>query len=152
VSRIWDAIKEAEQLRNRGGGASPGSRRPEPPEPPQNSRDKAFEEVLARSSRKSPIDRRQGKRQIHRVPLLVYGSDVDRQPFHEEGYTLEVSDSGCLVSLENEVVRGQRLFLSNMQNQAERECRVVHVGRRIRGKTRVAVEFLRSAPDFWDAA
>jgi hypothetical protein len=44
---------------------------------------------------------------------------------------------------------GQRLFLTNTRNQAERECRVVHVGRRVRGKARVGVTFLAPSPDFW---
>jgi hypothetical protein len=150
VSRIWDALKEAEREKTAGRVRRGSSGRGEDEEFPQNSRDKAFEEVLRAAGGRASIERRGGRRQVYRVPLLVYGSDADRQPFHEEGYTLEVSASGCLLSLENEVVRGQRLFLSNMDNQAESECRVINVGKRIKGKARVAVEFLKRAPEFWE--
>jgi hypothetical protein len=37
----------------------------------------------------------------------------------------------------------------NQSNQEEMECRVVHVQERIHGRTRVGVEFLRSAAVFW---
>ena len=54
--------------------------------------------------------------------------------------------------METTVVRGQRLFLTNMRNQAEQECRVVHVGRRLRGKARVGIEFISPTPEFWRPA
>jgi hypothetical protein len=89
---------------------------------------------------------------VHRVPLLVYGWDEEGQPFHEEVYTLDVNENGCLLSLENTVARGQRLFLTNTLNQAEQECRVITVGKRVRDKTRVAVQFSRRALHFWREA
>jgi hypothetical protein len=126
VSRIWDALKEAEQERSR-----------------SNSRDRASRGL------KTTSERRKSRRSLHCVPLLVYGSDAEKQPFHEEAETLEVNDHGCLLAIENEVVRGQRLFLTNTSNQAEHECRVVHVGKRVRGKAKIGVAFLRPAPRFW---
>lgn len=92
---------------------------------------------------------RQSKRGVHRVPLLVYGSDSEKHPFHEETCTLDVNDCGCLISLATVVSTGQRLVLTNMQNQAEHECRVIHVGKRVDGKAHIGVEFLRPAPEFW---
>jgi hypothetical protein len=126
VSRIWDALKEAEQEKSRSG-----------------SRDRTARGVKATS------ERRKSRRSQQSVPLLVYGSDAEKQPFHEETETLEVNDHGCLLAIENEVVRGQRLFLTNTSNQAEHECRVVHVGKRVRGKAKIGVAFLRPAPRFW---
>ena len=133
MSRIWEALKQAERQRSAAGGRA----RPE-----------------ARSSELATTesDRRKGLRHMHSVPLLVYGSDADKQPFHEETTTLDANQDGCLMLMENVVVRGQRLFLTNTRNQAEQECRVIHVGRRIRGKTRIGVEFLRPAPHFWQPA
>jgi len=126
VSRIWDALKEAEKEKSR-----------------SSSRDRTAH------TDKTASDRRKSKRSKQCVPLLVYGSDSEKQPFHEEAETLEVNDQGCLLSIQNEVVQGQRLFLSNMSNQAEHECRVVHVGKRVRGRSKIGVEFLRPAPGFW---
>lgn len=130
MSRIWEALKQAERQRS----AAEGRVRPEP-----QSNEPAADDS----------DRRKGLRHAHSVPVLVYGSDADKQPFHEETNTLDANQDGCLMLMETVVVRGQRLFLTNTRNQAEQECRVVHVGRRVRGKARIGVEFLRPAPHFW---
>ena len=134
MSRIWDALKEAEQEKARGAGESPAAAAPKPGQNP---------------SAADPAERRKSSRRIHRVSLLVYGRDVDQQPFHEEAYTLEVNDAGCLVSLEASVAPGQHLFLTNTRNQAEEECRVVTVGRRVRNRTRVSLKLNRPSSGFW---
>lgn len=135
MSRIWDALKQAELDRTRS-----TERRP------------------AQKPKSDGAERRKSTRWEQPVPLLVYGSDAEKQPFHEEAVTIDVNDDGCALALETHVSRGQRLFLINMRNQAERECRVIHVGRRTRGKYRVGVNFLRpgaaaarlpGVPDFW---
>jgi len=130
LSRIWEALRQAERQRSRA-----------------NGRDAESSRAGGRSIADS--DRRNDLRHPHQVTLLVYGSDVDKQPFHEETETLDANDEGCLLALETVVVRGQRLFLTNMRTQAELECRVIHVGQRIKGKTRVGVSFSAPAPDFW---
>jgi len=128
LSRIWEALKQAERQRARAGDRAP-----------------------ARGDAAAD-DRRKGLRHTHSVQLLVYGSDADRQPFHEEVKTVDANEEGCLLVLETVVAKGQRLFLINMRNQAEQECRVVHVGRRTRGEARIGVEFLRPAPNFFRAS
>jgi len=132
VSRIWRALREAESHKSRSTsrGFAPGG------------------SVCELRSREA-ADRRASKRSIQGVVLLVYGSDEDKQPFHEESETLDVAESGCSFFIEAPVAPGQRLFLTNTLNQAELQARVVHVGRRVRGKVRVGVEFLRAAPEFW---
>jgi len=134
VSRIWDALKEAQQEKARDARESPVAAAPKPGQNP---------------SAADPAERRESSRRIHRVSLLVYGRDVDQQPFHEEAYTLEVNDAGCLVSLEASVAPGQHLFLTNTRNQAEEECRVITVGKRVRNRTRVSLKLNRPAPGFW---
>jgi hypothetical protein len=94
-------------------------------------------------------ERRRGLRHSHETALLVYGSDADKQPFHEEAETIDANEEGCMLSLDNEVCRGQHLILTNTRNLAEQECRVVYVGRRVKGKLRVGVEFVTPAPQFW---
>jgi hypothetical protein len=135
VSRIWDALKEAEKEKTR---TAPRGR--------------------AANSTKDGADRRKSKRWEQPVPVLVYGSDEEKQPFHEETETLDINEAGCAIALETPVVRGQALFLTNTRNQAERECRIVHIGKRSKGKCRVGVNFLRPgtnpalpghSPDFW---
>jgi len=133
VSRIWQALKEAEK-------------------------DKARSRKSAGITKVDGSDRRKSQRWAQPVPVLIYGSDEDKQPFHEETETLDINEDGCAFPLDAPVVRGQALFITNMRNQAERECRVVHIGKRVHGKSRVGVNFLKPGtnpslpghdPDFW---
>jgi hypothetical protein len=137
VSRIWNALKEAERGRahvtQRNGIASP-------------------DEPCEKPSERDSIERREGQRPAHRVPLLVYGWDAEEQPFHEEAEAFEINENGSLLWLETRVARGQRLFLANTRNQAEQECCVITIGKRIHGKARVAIQFSRPAPHFWREA
>jgi hypothetical protein len=128
LSRVWEALRQAE--RGRADGAATASKTGLP----------------------SGRDRREKFRHLHRVPLLIYGSDAEKQPFHEEVFTIDANENGCLIAIKSSVSRGQRLFLTNTLNQAEQECRVVHVGRRARGKSRVGVIFVHPAPNFWRPA
>jgi hypothetical protein len=133
VSRIWEALKEAEK-------------------------DKARSRRSAQTVKKGGEERRKSTRWAQPVPVLIYGSDAEKQPFHEETETLDINEDGCAFPLATPVVRGQALFISNMRNQAERECRVVHIGKRVHGKIRVGINFLKPGtnpslpghdPDFW---
>jgi hypothetical protein len=134
VTRILDAMRQAEKERVRESQKSRAER-------PKND----------------GADRRKSKRWAQPVLVLVYGSDTEKQPFHEKAETIDINDDGCLLALESVVASGQHLFLTNMRNRAERECVVVHVGKRVHGKARVGVNFLRplrdgSLPgpaDFW---
>ena len=133
MSRIWEALRQAERLRSRGENSNPAA-------------DRTGIEA------QEDADRRGGLRHTHNVTLLIYGSDADKQPFHEEAETIDAHDNGCSLVLETLVSRGQRLFLTNMHNQAEQECRVIHVGKRARGKARVGVVFVAPTPQFWRPA
>jgi hypothetical protein len=128
VSRIWDALKAAEQYRAR-----------------------AIQRTQERHLETHRGDRRHSKRVEMNVPLFVYGSNSERQPFHEEAFTLDLNDGGCRLSLAEEVYPGQRLCLTNTENQAERECRVVHVSKRIQGRLRIGVTFFHPDAQFWVA-
>jgi hypothetical protein len=143
VSRIWQALREAERERKR---AKSLQQVPGIEEPQQEQLSEGATPAL------DEPERRNGLRHSHKVTLLIYGSNSDRQPFHEESETIDANESGCLLTLENIVSKGQRLFLSNTQNQAERECRVVYIGKRSAGKARVGVEFLKPSPQFWSRA
>jgi hypothetical protein len=133
LSRIWDALKLAERLRSG-----------------LQERAPAADRAGDRGSRDT--DRRKGLRHAHNATLLIYGSDADKEPFHEEAETVDAHENGCSLVLETAVARGQRLFLTNMRNQAEQECRVIHVSRRVRGKARIGIEFVEPTRQFWRPA
>lgn len=144
MSRIWQALRQAEQERTRK-SAERGA-----PDIEEVEHTPRFRSDGARTEPSS--DRRKGLRHSHETTLLVYGSDAEKQPFHEESTTIDANDEGCLFLLATSVAPGQRLFLTNMRTQAEQECRVIYVGRKAQGKIRVGVEFARPAPHFWRRA
>ncbi len=149
MSRIWDALKQAEGERSRAKGRKQGGHAPvgAPEQRPER-----LPEHLPEHPNSDGADRRRSQRWEQPVVVLVYGSDSEKQPFHEETETADINDDGCSFILETAVVKGQRLFLVNMRNDAERECRVVQTAAQKRGKARVAVEFTGAAPDFWMSA
>jgi hypothetical protein len=127
MSRIWDAIKQARRQRLENAGSGNESR-------------------LARPERRAAV------RRAHRADVLIYGLHADRQPFHEQVPTIDDTERGCLLVSETTVTPGQRLFLTNTGNQAEQECRVVHVSERVHGKIRVGIAFPVAASHFWNPA
>lgn len=126
MSRIWDELKKAEKQRFQSPGSQPAGQ--------------------LKDARVAP---RKTKRSQPHVPLFVYGSDADEHPFHEESETINASEGGCLILLDAPVARGQRLYIINVSNQAERECKITRVAQLSGGKKEVALEFVRPAPDFW---
>ena len=135
VSRIWDALKLAQKQRAR----TPLSTDFDPLASPEYCAPAATSEV----------DRRASDRTAHSFLILVYGSDADHQPFHEETETLDFTDAGCSLTLETPVSPGQRLFLTNMDNGIESEARVADVSRSTSGKSRVGLAFARPLRAFW---
>ena len=134
MSRIWDALKQAQNERSRAKGDKQGGDSPAVEREHPNS---------------DGADRRRSQRWGQPVPVLVYGSDSEKQPFHEETETVEINDHGCSFVIATSVSAGQRLFLVNMWNEAERECRVVQASRSGGGKKKIAVEFAGESVDFW---
>jgi hypothetical protein len=143
VSRIWDALKQAENERSR------SKVRKQAGQSPAISVSEESAPVVPVHPNSDGADRRRSERWGQPVPVLVYGSDSEKQPFHEETETADINDDGCSFVIGTAVAKGQRLFLVNMLNDAERECRVVQASRRTRGKAEIAVEFSAADADFW---
>jgi hypothetical protein len=125
LSRIWQALKGAQRQKSEGNG---------------------------NGAVHAEVERRKLLRLPKKVPLLVYGMGPDRQPFHEVAETIDVNEGGTSLNLQTTVAPGQKLLLTNVSNQAERECRVAYVGKRVRGRLRVGVAFPEPAPEFWQPA
>ena len=143
MSRIWNALKQAENERSRAKGRKQAGHSPAVSVPDD------LAPVVPAHPNSDGADRRRSERWGQPVPVLVYGSDSEKQPFHEETETADINDDGCSFVIGTAVAKGQRLFLVNMLNDAERECRVVQASRRPRGKSEIAVEFSAADADFW---
>jgi hypothetical protein len=117
--------------------------------PPQN--DVLREEPKATGSC-SPIraERRRTPRNHSPIPLFVYGHKPDGQPFYEESFTTAVNVHGGSMHLETSVQLGQRLLVTNRQNECTQPCIVVFVGARLAGGVDVAFSFTAAMPYFWN--
>src|SRR5580692_3975383 len=93
------------------------------------------------------------RRRCHRLPLSipvkVYGRSPRNHPFRIATATMTISKYGGLLDMKPRVKLGQRILIVNSFTEEERECRVVYVDSRQRGRRKVAIEFANANGDFW---
>jgi len=126
MSKIWNALRQAEQDKNR--SAQAGDKQPQHDLTPEQSSTKC---ILANA------------------PVSVYGYGTTNKPFYERAEALSV-DAGGVIVLATAVNPGQILLLTNELNLKEEKCVVREVSADSCG-IRIAFDFLRPAPDFWDS-
>jgi hypothetical protein len=126
MSRIFEALRHAQRVRVDGSEQEPSTT----------------------ESVDSP-DRRRSRRWALDVSVYVYGHEPEKEPFHEEAHTLNVSANGGLLLLSVPVAKGQRLLLTNTLTDQEQDCRIVFLGTRRSRTIEAGVAFPKSNPDFW---
>ena len=95
------------------------------------------------------VERRRCKRFPFTIPVKVYGRSPRNHPFRAVTATMAVSLYGGLLDMKPRVKLGQKILVVNTFTQEERECRVVYVDSKPRGRRKVAVEFTNRDGDFW---
>lgn len=95
------------------------------------------------------VERRRCKRFPFTIPVKVYGRSARNHPFRDVTATMAVSLYGGLLEMKPLVKLGQKILVVNTFTQEERECRVVYVDSKARGRRKVAVEFTNTDGDFW---
>jgi hypothetical protein len=95
------------------------------------------------------IERRRCKRFPITIPVKVYGRTPRNHPFRDVTATMEVSLYGGLLDMKPRLKLGQKILVVNSFTDEERECRVVYVDSKQRGRRKVAVEFANGDGDFW---
>jgi len=95
------------------------------------------------------VERRRCKRFPFSIPVKVYGRTPRNRPFRDVTATMVVSLYGGLLDMKSRVKLGQEILIVNCFTEEERECRVVSVDSKRRGRKRVAVEFANADGDFW---
>jgi hypothetical protein len=95
------------------------------------------------------VERRRCKRFPLTIPVKIYGRSPRNHPFREVTATLAVSLHGGLLNMKPRVKLGQKILIVNSFTEEERECRVVYVDSRQRGRRKVAIEFANANGDFW---
>lgn len=126
MSRIFEAIKQAQNSRSGTSGIEP----PSSDLTPSSDR---------RRSRRWPID----------VSVYVYGHGPEKEPFHEEAHTLNVNANGALLLLSVPVHQGQTLLLTNRFTEQEQGCQVVYLGAKHSRTIEAGIAFPEANPDFW---
>ena len=127
MSKIWEALREVERLKNR----------------------RIYTEGLQNKHDLLP-DRRSTKRVLANAPVLVYGYGPTNDPFHEGTEALSVNARGGLITLTTAVIPGQTLLLINKANLKELRCTVVRQLSTYLNRTGIVVKFPQPVPDFWD--
>jgi PilZ domain-containing protein len=95
------------------------------------------------------LERRRCERFRFTIPVKVYGRTPRNHPFRDVTATMAVSLYGGLLDMKPRVKPGQKILVVNSFTDEERECRVVYVASKQRGRRRVAVEFANVDGDFW---
>jgi hypothetical protein len=95
-------------------------------------------------------ERRRAHRVLAAMPVLIYGQSAD-EPFQEQTETIDVSARGGLMPITVEVLKSQRLLLTNLLTDEDLTCRVARVVRTREGKTLAGLEFLQPSEGFWGA-
>jgi hypothetical protein len=127
MSKIWEALREAERLKN----------------------ERVRKEVSDDHEDAIP-DRRSTKRFLANAPVLVYGYGATDDPFHERTKALSVNAGGGLITLASAVNPGQTLLLINEVNLKEEKCTVVRQVSTHSNGTDIVVKFRQPIPHFWD--
>jgi general secretion pathway protein A len=86
------------------------------------------------------------------LPLFVYGYGPDGIPFYEQAKTIATHARGGLISMHAAVQPGQRLLITNKENECSQECVVEFLGARLARGVDVGFEFSAPTSDFWRAA
>jgi hypothetical protein len=99
------------------------------------------------------IERRRSARVTLAVPLRVDGQDLSGEQFITRTRSLTVSQFGCLIPLEEEIIPGEILVLMNEHTRQSVQARVVTTRRHRDGKRYIALEFTSAnAANFWHIA
>ncbi len=128
------------------------------PQPPRKSRTKrrrrsyptrprfntAIHGTAGQTSQQPPV----GINQI-KLPLFVYGCGPDGEPFYEHAHTVATNPHGGLLSMNTAVQPGQKILITNQQNEHSQECVVEFLGARLGRGVDVAFEFPNPMPEFW---
>ena len=130
MSKIWEALREAQRLRKQGIEI----------EGPRNYWDAI----------RNACDRRSTKRLSTNVPVWVYGYGASDDPFHELTEAFSVNAGGGLITLTTAVSSGQTLLLINEANLKEEMCTVVREVSTYPDRTDIAVKFPQPLSGFWD--
>ncbi len=94
---------------------------------------------------------RRTERILLRIPIAVLGKGAGGKPFREKTHTLVINRHGASILMKHELQPGDRVEITNLQNQRSAPFRVVgKVGNPLGEGPEWAVECLDPKVSFWD--
>ncbi len=105
--------------------------------------------VPNRDWRKTYLPVRTGQRVNSRVPVIVEWNNGGRT-LRKRGYTLNVSRSGCLAVVPQDLALDQRLRLINLANQQSLEAIIIWKGEEHPEGWELGLQLVNPETDFWD--
>ena len=106
------------------GGSADGRSRKQAPEPAGAGPPERYARSAGQPAGQQPPG---GITQI-KLPLFVYGCGPDGDPFYEHAHTVATNARGGLISMNTPVQPGQRLLITNKENECSQECVVEFLG------------------------
>jgi hypothetical protein len=103
---------------------------------------------MTETSTAEHTDRGATTRIVARLPLFIYGSLLNGDPFYEETFTISIHGTGGLIWMASTVRPGQRIMVTNQGNDQTQECIVVSVAAQPAGSY-VTFKFPSPMPQFW---
>jgi len=107
----------------------------------------------SRASVAIPSYRRGEKRRSSRVtlavPIRVDGENIEGDKFIVSTVTVALSQFGCLIQLDENVLVDQTLVLMNEHTRQSAQGRIVSTRRHRNGHKHVGIEFISPSENFW---
>ncbi|MGB0034761.1 MAG: PilZ domain-containing protein [Candidatus Acidiferrales bacterium] len=95
------------------------------------------------------LERRRSSRVSIRIPVRVFDSENQGQPFDATAEAVAVSRTGALIRVPFSPALGSRIEVLNGNSQETRQFRVIRVSPRGNGQFELGVEILYPSRDFW---
>jgi len=104
--------------------------------------------VHGTTSAEGGTERRRTQRVLIAMPIIVRCRE-GKARFEEKTTTVSVNANGCLVKLQAQIVRGEKVLLVNPRTTEELPCTVIFLGKKEGGTMEVGIEFSEASPLFW---
>lgn len=94
-------------------------------------------------------EKRRSSRVTLAVPIRVDGETIKGEKFILSTTTTVLSEFGCLVNMEEEVMVDQTVVLMNEHTRQSAQARIVSTRRHRNGHKYVGLEFISKSENFW---
>lgn len=106
--------------------------------------------MTAHTSESEGEKKRRSERVLLRIPIEVAGTDAGGKPFKEKSFTLFLNRNGARIGLQAPVQPGDRISITNLQNNMKCPFRVVErTGKSLGEGPEWGVECLEPELNFW---